>query len=319
MTKPTAAAQPHTASPIDTRTIAGAEFSTPGAAGKPVCGTTSVPQTQPRGVAILLHGWTGHRDRNIIPVAAKLLTDAGLITHRINLSHCGIPNGHDAISEHSDFQNDRLDNATDDVKAVIKLIERGNIPGTDLPLVLAGHSRGASQAIRIAATAEREAWNTAPAAVIALAPPAAHTRFPDHEQRELAETGYVERPVARATGGIVRMGPSWFAHRFDEAGNLSGRDVFAEDCQDLTRPLLLLHAENDDAVGPEHPTRFKQLFKDTPTDRITHHIIQNADHNFSAKGLTWDTINANPNTIHTLEQHFRRFLDRIFADETHDR
>ena len=318
MSNPNAKARTAPASHIDTRTLAGPEFSTPGAAGKAVCGTSSVPETQPRAVAILIHGWTGHRDRNIVPVAAKLLTDAGLITHRINLSHCGIPNGHDTISEHNDFKNDRLDNATTDVNAVINLINQGNIPGKGLPLILAGHSRGASQAIRIAATAERETWDTVPAAVIALAPPAAHTRFPEHEQTELAENGYVQRPVARATGGAVRMGPSWFAHRFDEAGNLSGRDVFAEDCRDLTRPLLLIHAENDDAVGPEHPARFKELLKDASPQRLAHHIIPNTDHNFSARGITWETIEADLHTIHTLDQHIRHFLDHHLADAPED-
>jgi predicted alpha/beta-hydrolase family hydrolase len=295
---------------IDLENLRDADFATPGAQGKPLHGTTSAPDEPPHAAAVAIHGYTGHRDRNIMPVAAAILRREGIVTHRITLAHAGIREGEDRITLHDDFTRDTLDHATEDVCATLNLIEQGVVTGEELPLVLLGHSRGGSQAIRIAATAHREDWPIKPAAVIALAPPAAHTRFPEHEQRELAQKGFVERQCARAEGGSVRLGPSWFAHRFDDAGNLSPVDVFANDCRDLRCPLLVVHAANDDAVGPEHAEKIRDIFAKHNPDRFHHATIDNADHNFSAKGTLAEGIETDPETIAALERQIADFLAR---------
>lgn len=291
----------------------GEEFALYGAEGLPVYGTTVMPEGEAVGVAVVVHGWTGHRDRNVVPVAAMLAREAGLIAHRITLGHAGVADGEDEITHLDEFAKDRVDFAMEDVKGVLGLMDKGTIPGAGLPLVLIGHSRGGSQVIRMASFAARESWVMQPAGLIALAPPSAHTRFPEFEQEELATTGYVERDVARAAGGKVRMSPTWFAHRFDEAGNFSPTDVFAEDCAGVACPALVVHAGDDDAVGPEHAERIRLLFSRHEEGLFTAATVDGADHNFSARGVFWEGVTYDGGTVDALRGVMAPFVARLVA------
>ncbi len=287
----------------------GTPFSTPGSESLPVAGDTTTPEQSPRATVLVVHGYTGHKDRNIVPVAATFATELGCVTHRYTLAHAGIDPNADRITRHAEFTRDRLDYAVEDTRAVIRLIESGDLPGSDLPLIVIGHSRGAAQAIRIAATAHRENWRTKPAGIVCLAPPSDHTRFPEREQRELAEHGFVERACERADGGTVKLGPTWFAHHFDEAGNRSPVNVLAGDIADCNTPALIIHGTADDAVGLEHADTLEELFKARAQRPAAFHRIDDADHNFSAKGTTQNRLVHNPDMTAQIKHHLQRFLD----------
>jgi dienelactone hydrolase len=59
-----------------------------GAEDLPIHGNTHTPVgASPRAVAIVVHGWTGNKDRNINPAIARFLADeANIIAHRITPS-----------------------------------------------------------------------------------------------------------------------------------------------------------------------------------------------------------------------------------------
>ena len=285
-------------------------FVVEGACGRPVHGATLMTRgaaAAPRAASLTVHGWTGHKDRNIVPLAAELLRAFGCVSHRITLGHAGVREGEDEITDAEAFSGDRLDNATADVRATLGLMERGEIIGRALPFVLVAHSRGGAQAIRIAATSARERWPIRPAGVIALAPVSRHGYLAEAERTRLVRDGFVERPCARAPGGRVRMNRSWFEHWMDEPE----RDHFAEDVRDVACPMLVVHGEADASVGLEHAERIERLAAEHGKADWSFARIQRGDHNFSAKGFLRSGVTYQRSVAHPLAEAMRAFVDAV--------
>lgn len=284
------------------------DFELSGANRRMVVGSTLLPDGFPginaRGVALTVHGWTGHKDRNIVPIAADLMRGLGFISHRITLGHAGVKPNEDRITEADVFAADSLDNATRDVRNTLDMISKGEILGTGLPLVLVGHSRGGAQVIRIAATAEREGWANRPASAVCLAPVAYHGWLVGSEWERLERDGFVERPCARAEAGVVRMGPSWFGHRLDEPD----RDHFSEDVRDVACPVLIIHATGDQAVGLDHARRIDSLAEEHGKTTWAFAHIEGGDHNFSAKGVADEDLVVDQTMLEQLRNLIAGFL-----------
>ncbi len=257
----------------------------PGAEGLPIHGNTHAPEGTPRAVAIVVHGWTGHKDRNINPAVATFLAEeAGVIAHRVTLSHAGVEKDGDDVTRLDEFERDSNDFCVHDVRAVVETIDVGTIPGTGLPLVLVGHSRGGATIYRCAAEAEGaggEGWPIRPAAIISLSATATLTRLNEDMKRELEEKGYVEKGCGRAPGGKVRMGRSWYRHHLDHPE----RDAFHDSVVGVRCPTLIAHGEDDDSVDPAHASLIADIFEQH-NPHVTPQIVRvpAADHNYNVAG-----------------------------------
>jgi len=287
-------------------------FQLTGAEGRRLVGSTTTPNAgtaSARALALVVHGWTGNKDRNIVPAAGNLLHDLDCVVHRITLAHAGVEPHGDRIVDADAFERDRLDNATTDVRAAADAIRTGALEGGHLPWILVGHSRGGAQVLRIAATAARESWPLKPAAVVALAPVSRHGHLHPKEREAFDRDGFVERPCARAPAGKVRMGTSWFQHWIDEPD----RDHFAQDVADLACPTLVVHGEADTSVGLDHADRIQSLAQQHDKADWTFARIPHADHNFGAKGFLGERLDYDPSLLDALRGAVADFLDRALA------
>lgn len=284
-------------------------WSIPGAEGLPIHGNTHEPDAPARATAICIHGYTGHKDRGVTPaVAAFLAGEAGVLAHRITLSHAGVEKDGDDITRPEEFERDSNDFCVFDVRSVVRAIANGTLPGAGLPLILVGHSRGGATVYRCAAEAEAEPWPIRPAAVISLAATATFTRLTDDMRRQLEERGYVERECSRGPGGKVRLGRSWYRHHLDEPA----RDHFAEAVAGVRCPALIAHATGDDSVPVSHATLIADLLarRDPPavSERV---LIEGGDHNFDVAGFRPPPENANNPVTRRLYASIADFLARV--------
>lgn len=272
-----------------------ARWTISGSEDLPISGATMSPPGEPRAVALMVHGWTGHMDRNVTPAFAAGLAERGVIAHRFTLSHAGVEPGGDEIVRADAFMRDRVGFCVEDIRLVACAVAVGELSGGGLPLILAGHSRGGATVYRCAAEAGGAAadacalgagspWPEPPAGVISLAATSAFTRFSDEMRRELASEGYIEKPCARSPSGVVRMGPSWYAHYLEHPG----RDLFAETIADVRCPALVVHGDADDTVPIEHADRLCGMLARNRHVAHERADIPGADHNFGSPGLWAD-------------------------------
>ncbi|MEO1129248.1 MAG: alpha/beta fold hydrolase [Planctomycetota bacterium] len=282
-----------------------------GSEGLPIHGNTHLPGGPPRGVAVVVHGFTGHKDRNLVPAVTLDLADAGFIAHRCTLSHAGVERDGDDITRLDEFERDSNAFCAADIRAVVEAIADGTIAGTGLPLVLVGHSRGGATVYRCAAEAEgfdidgdATPWPMTPAAITSLAATATFTRLSPEMVTELDRKGYVERQCGRAPGGIVRLGRSWYAHHLDHPD----RDVFAEAVAAVRCPCLVVHGNDDVSVTPDHADRIMAMLRQNPHASATDVRIDGADHNFNSLGFGTDRENMRNPQIMELYRAMRAFL-----------
>jgi len=288
------------------------DWTIPGADALPIHANTHLPDAVPRAVAVIVHGWTGCKDRNIIPVLAQHAASIGCIAHRFSFGHCGIEKDADIITRHDEFSRDALAYQFEDLRRVIDAINNGSISGKGLPLVLIGHSRGGATVLGASARAHQQQWSIKPAATIAVAAPSAYTRLTDEVRRELAANGFVEKKVTRAEGGIVRMVPSWYAHYTDNPN----RDLFAEDMHAARGPILLIHGDADDAVPTTHPHQIMELLRNNPNCEPELAMIRWGDHNLGAIGFGVDHKRSQKPAILEGLQAIESFLDRNLPPST---
>ena len=265
-----------------------------------------VPHGPPRAVAALIHGWTGHKDRNILPAVATDLAAAGLVAHRFTLSHAGVEKDADEITRLDEFERDSNAFCVADVRAVVEAVASGEIAGAGLPLFLVGHSRGGATAYRCAAVAvdADDPWPIAPAGLVSIAATATFTRLTPEWVRQLDEKGYVERECGRAVGGAVRMGRSWYAHHLDNPG----RDLFAEAVAAVRCPCLVAHGTADTSVTIDHADTICGLLAENPHAPFTRLDVEGADHNFDVLGYGIDREDADNPRAMELKGAIRRFV-----------
>lgn len=277
-----------------------------GAESLPIHANTHHPDTPPRAVAVIVHGWTGSKDRNIIPVLAAHAASIGIIAHRFSFGHCGIEKNADIITRHDEFSRDALDYQFHDLRRVIKAIHDEEIPGKNLPLILIGHSRGGATVLGAAARTHNEHWEITPHTTVAIAAPAAYTRLSDKDRAELHANGFVEKTLTRAQGGTVRMGPSWYRHYTENPG----RDLFAQDLHAARGHILLIHGQADDAVPPSHAQQILERLKDNPHAHPKLVTIKWGDHNLGAVGFGPDHKRANKPAILQAQAAITDFLNQ---------
>jgi len=203
----------------------------------------------PRGVALLLHGFKGYKDYGLFPQLAEALADAGLIAHRFNFSHSGMTNRIETFGRPDLFERDTWGKQQQDVAAVLDGIDDKRITGGGggggRPVVLFGHSRGGLTAL-LAAASHRDRL----AGVISAAAPADPVRL-SHEQREqIRKQRRLLSPSGR-TGQDLYVGLPWLEEVEADPDRFNPRRAIGE----LSIPVLLLHASDDDTVPVDDAKR----------------------------------------------------------------
>lgn len=279
-----------------------------GSEGLPLFGKTTEPPASPRAVAIVVHGYTGHLDRNIVPVAAQRLAAAGCLVHRFNLGHCGILPGEDRITRLDLFETDSIAHSMTDIRAVVRGIDDGVLDGGDLPQVLLGHSRGGPAVLGAAVRSIRDEWPRTPKGVITLATIGRYARTSPELLERIEKDGFIEREAARADGGAVRIGRSWYEHELDAPGG----DPFPSDLATLSdTPVEIIHGDADSSVPVSESQRVRDLLQAGGNRRVGFELVSGADHNFSAKGVLGEDLRWDRQIGERFEQTLTRSLDRI--------
>jgi len=270
----------------------------------PLHGQTHTPEGAPRGVAIVVHGFMGTKDRNIVPAITMQLHALGLIVHRFNLAHAGVEQDADTITRLDEFERDTWRFTHEDISHVRRAIESGGLAGAGLPWVLVGHSRGGGAVVGYAGRAHGEGW-AEPGAAISLSGIGWYSVMREGVRKQLEEKGAYEVESSRAGGGKVRCGPSWYEEHFRE----DGQDVFAEDAKLVRCPVLLLHGEADDTVPMGHPERVKALLESGECPRVVLVAIPGADHNFNSKGVGFRRENLRTPEVEKAGEAIASFLE----------
>ena len=270
----------------------------------PVRGVTMTPTSELVAEAVIVHGFMGSMERNIIPSIAMQLTLRGFVVHRFDLSHNGIGVDGDTIERLDEFERDSWRRTHEDIRAVVRQIDQARGASQALRRTLIGHSRGGGAVVGYAGRARREGWPE-PDAVVSLAGIGWYSIVTDEVRRQLDEQGYYRVRSKRAVGGEVRCGPSWFAEH-DEPG-----DVFAQDVKLVRCPVLLLNGEADVSVPLGHAERVKTLLEEGDCPRVELVTIPGADHNFNSIGVGLERENARSPEALRVADEIARFFDEV--------
>lgn len=203
------------------------------------------------GIILFAHCFTCSRNLKSIHAIAKSMTENGWGVFRFDFTGIGDSSG--------DFSKTTLRTNVDDLRAAARWLEQNH----QAPAVLMGHSMGGS-AVLLAAPDMPDCK-----AVITLATPSAPTFLKEAyagQMDELKEAGYIETTIA---GRTFKLNQEFF----DELDNQARR----QDVQNLQRPLLVIHSENDRLVPIQHAELLLDQAKH-PKSLLT---FKHVDHLFS--------------------------------------
>jgi len=215
----------------------------PGSDDQPIYGTTHLPAdtVEPRGVALLCHGFKGYKDYGFFPALADRLAGEAVIAHRFNFSHSGMTPRTQTFERPDLFEKDTWSKQREDVLTVSRTVASGALVGAGLNQLWFGHSRGGVSVLLACDRAEDQ-----PAALITAAAPDAAVRFTDEQRRTLREQGRLPTPSNR-TGQTLHIGLGWLEEV--EADPDAFDPLKAAARVDL--PWLILHGDADATVPPE--------------------------------------------------------------------
>jgi len=241
-----------------------------GANDQPLLGNTHVPDDgveAARGVLVLCHGFKGYKDYGFFPRLARDAAAAGLIAHRFNFSHSGMTNEIETFAKPELFEQDTWSKQVHDVKAVVEAVERGELEGKGLPIVLFGHSRGAVSALLAAADLGDRV-----AGVVSASSPQTGCSLDEDQKKQLRRSGRMAVPSSR-TGQTLYVGKAWLE---EIEADPDGCDP-AQAAGRIEQPVLILHGKEDDTV----PWVAAHVLHDAPGSNSELRIIENASHTFN--------------------------------------
>jgi fermentation-respiration switch protein FrsA (DUF1100 family) len=256
----------------------------PGFGGEPIIGDTHLPNGEPRGIAIIAHGFKGYKDYGMFPAIAHHFAMAGFIAHRFNFSHSGMTNDIETFARPDLFEQDTWNKQVFDLEQVARAVtthddqiaETLRVPGErasgQLPLITLGHSRGGMSTLLWAGRRTDDASATQPAGIITLATPAKPFMFSPDEQKLMMKQGYIESPSSR-TGQVLRVGKQYLE---EQLADPDAHDVLKQTAR-IRCPLLIIHGENDPTV----PASSAHELKAAAGDNAETLIIPGGDHVFN--------------------------------------
>lgn len=246
-------------------------WSVPGADEQTILGNSHAPETEPRGVVLLAHGFKGYKDYGMFPRLAMACADAAFIAHRFNFSHSGMTNAIETFERPDLFERDTWNNQVLDLMAVLEAVRRGTIAGAGLPLVMFGHSRGGVATLLTAGRLAGQADQLQPAGVVTAAAPSTCLSMSETDASRLLDDGYLESPSAR-TGQVLRIGRGFLQEQHDEP---TGHDLIAL-VGEIACPILAVHGDRDPTVPAESAGQISEAARDGQAL-----IIDDGDHVFN--------------------------------------
>jgi len=285
------------------------EWTLTGADGETIFGNSHLPESPPRGVITLAHGFKGYKDYGMFPRLAQTCTQAGYIAHRFNFSHSGMTNRFETFERPDLFERETWNKQVFDYNAVCSAIAEGTLPGEGLPYVMFGHSRGGVVTLLTAGrwanaqTASNQSPVPPPAGLITAAAPSSCNPLPTPDSEQLMRDGFLVSPSGR-TGQALRIGREFLQEQLDDPAN---HDLLTL-IHDLDCPLLVIHGESDPTV----PVSCADDICKTAGKRAESLIIPGADHVYNTVNPLPDDAESSPQLQQLLDA-MTAFLDQCCA------
>jgi uncharacterized protein len=204
-----------------------------------ILGNTEHPTTAPTSTLLLLHGFKGYKDYGFIPVLAKQLARAGILVHRFNFSCSGMTNDIATFARPDLFALDTWTRQVEDTHCVLNAVSNGTLEGRNLPMFIAGHSRGGATTLL---TAAREPQPNL-AGVITINAVDRCCGLSEDAQRKMLNDGYTTTPSAR-TGQELRIDASWLQEQLDDP---DAHDILKL-CTTIKSPSLIMQGTDDPGI-----------------------------------------------------------------------
>lgn len=280
-----------------------------GADGQVIYGNTHLPTIEEgsnfaKGVVLFVHGFLGYKDYGMFPYLAQTTSRAGFITHRFNMSHSGMTNNIETFERPDLFGRDTWNKQVEDLLAVVRAMDKGELEGRGLPYILFGHSRGGATVLLTAGRMFRDSVEPRllqlplPAGVIAVASPSSACNLSDADKKQVLDQGYWEI-VSNRTGQKLKIDKNWLVEQLD---NPADHDL-ALHVSSIMCPVTIVHGERDPSVPVECAGEIENWVKSGVIHEA--HIIEGADHVFNT---------VNPMTSDsTVSSQLRELVDIVIS------
>lgn len=215
--------------------------------GKILRGFSEIPQT-PKALVVMFHGFTGHKVENgfMFKQFAQTLAKNGFASLRVDFAGSGDSDG--------DFRDMTILTEIEDAHAMVEYAKKMGIKN----LFLLGFSMGGAVASMIASDYLNDLTG-----LILLAPAG---NISD-------KAGDYEKRLVRVFEDAFDMGGFLLGQKFVDT--LSKMNLF-QNAPKFTKPVLIVHGENDQAVPFEVGKKFAGLFP-----QAEFHLIEGASHCFT--------------------------------------
>ncbi len=273
----------------------------PGAAGETILGNTHLPATTPRAAAIIVHGFLGYKDYGFFPTIADTLANHGIAAHRFNLSHSGMTEETDTFARPDLFAHNTWNKQVEDIERMIHALDRKELVGPGMPVVLIGHSRGGVASLLCAGRRGAAAMKPMDA-IITIAAPDSTARLSDEQRSILNEQGFLEVTSGR-TGQTLRIDRAFWDEQDAEpkAHDLLGL------ASKIPSPTQVIHGTQDPTVSPDCAKRIKDAI---PNAEMM--LIEGGNHVLNTPNPFPIGSAPSPQLAMTLDG-ILKFLDRALA------
>lgn len=249
-----------------------------GVNGQPIFGDTDHPESKPRSLAILCHGFKGYKDYGFFPMLGRRIAEAGVLAIRFNFSHAGMTRRVETFERLDLFEQDRYSFQVQDLHTVARAAfagEIGETPSANLPQIWFGHSRGGFGCVHAAERVfhpQTDMPATPKPKGLILAAARARPQVTDQQRSDIERQGFTVETSGR-TGQDIKIGKAWLD---DIDQHPTGYDAV----QAITRipcPIAVIHGTDDNTVPFEDGQELAQA-----AAHATLHRIEQGTHTFNA-------------------------------------
>ncbi len=235
---------------------------------------TYLSNSKPKPIVLFVHGFKGFKDWGHFNLVAQYFAKQHFVFYKFNMSHNGttVDNPHE-FSDLSAFGNNNFTKELADIGTMLDYIEaecpivkRGEANANEIYLI--GHSRGGAVSIIKAQEDAR---------IKALATWAAVNNFAMGYQNEAMIAEWREKGVQYVFNSRTNQQmPLHFQIYEDYMANTERLNPVRA-MQQLQKPTLILHGDEDETVPVKHATELAQA---NPEAEL--HIVKGANHVFGA-------------------------------------
>jgi pimeloyl-ACP methyl ester carboxylesterase len=273
----------------------------PGANGEIILGNSHLPENTPRAAAIVVHGFLGYKDYGFFPTIADTLARSGIAAHRFNLSHSGMTESIDTFERPDLFGKNTWNKQVEDIERLIHALDRQELVGPGMPIVLIGHSRGGVASLLCAGRRAVAAMKPIDA-IVSIAAPSSTSRL-DAEQMQLLDSLGYREVVSNRTGQTLRVDRAFWD---EQDADPDAHDLLGLASR-IPSPALIINGDVDEIVPEQAALKIADAMP-----KAESLIIEGANH-------VLNTPNPFPNGAEPSKQlstalaQMTIFLDRVLA------